>query len=107
MVSLLTQTMEKRNLPYRLGTSWTIDAPYRETIAEIRHYGREGVLTVEMEASALFAVAACRGVEMGAVFTISDSLAGPEWEPHFASEAVAQGLQALYETAVEGLASSL
>jgi uridine phosphorylase len=107
MVSLLTRTLEKRNLPYRLGASWTIDAPFRETIAEIRHYGREGVLTVEMEASALFAVAAYRGVEIGAMFTISDSLTGPEWEPHFKSEAVAQGLQMLYEAAVESLASWL
>jgi uridine phosphorylase len=107
MVSLLTQTMGKRSLPYRLGTSWTIDAPYRETIAEIRHYGREGVLTVEMEASALFAVSAYRGVDMGAMFTISDLLSGPEWDPHLGSEEVAQGLQALYEVAVESLASLL
>jgi uridine phosphorylase len=107
MVSWLTQTLERRGLPYRLGASWTIDAPYRETVAEIRHYGREGVLTVEMEASALFCVAACRGVEIGAMFTISDSLAGPRWEPHFGSEAVARGLQALYEAAVESLASLL
>jgi uridine phosphorylase len=107
MVSRLTRTLEKHNLPYRVGPSWTIDAPYRETVAEIRHYGREGVLTVEMEASALFAVAACRGVDIGAMFAISDLLAGPEWEPHFTSEALAQGLQALYEVAVESLASWL
>ena len=46
----------------RQGTSWTIDAPYRETVAEIRRYRQEGVATVDMEASALFAVAAYRGV---------------------------------------------
>ena len=34
----------------------TIDAPYRETVAEARRYRRQGVLTVEMEAAALFAV---------------------------------------------------
>jgi len=107
MVSRLSQTLKERGLAYRLGPSWTIDAPYRETVAEIRHYGREGVLAVEMEASALFAVAACRGVEMGAMFTISDSLAGPEWEPHFTSEAVTQSLQTLYEAAVQSLAALL
>ena len=42
---------------FRTGTSWTIDTPYRETIDEVRHYQAEGVLCVEMEAAALFAVA--------------------------------------------------
>jgi uridine phosphorylase len=107
MVSLLTETLDRLSLSHQLGASWTTDAPYRETIAEVNHYRREGVLAVEMEASALFAVAACRGVEMGAMFTISDSLAGPEWEPHFRSETVAQGLQTLYEAAVESLSSTL
>jgi uridine phosphorylase len=107
MVAQLTQAMEKLNLAYRLGTSWTIDAPYRETVAEIRRYRQEGVTTVEMEASALFAVGACRGVEMGAMFTISDLLSGPEWNPHFGSEKVSNALHTLYEAAVEGLRASL
>lgn len=107
MVRQLTQAMERLNHPYRLGTSWTIDALYRETVAEIGHYRREGVATVEMEASALFAVAAYRGVEMGAMFAISDSLAGPEWESGFGSEELHKGLHTLLEVAVEGLRAFL
>jgi uridine phosphorylase len=103
IVSRLTSALETLDLPYRLGPSWTIDAPYRETVSEIRRYQREGVATVEMEASALFAVAAYRGVDMGAMFTISDSLAGSEWDPHFGSEEVTRGLHTLYEVATESL----
>jgi uridine phosphorylase len=99
----LRAALERRGIPYRLGTSWTIDAPYRETTAEIRHYQQEGVVTVDMEASALFAVAAYRQVEMGALFTISDSLAGERWDPHFRSEEVARGLRTLYQVALEVL----
>jgi uridine phosphorylase len=103
MVSRLTRAAEKLKLPHRLGTSWTIDAPYRETTVEVRHYQGEGVMTVEMEASALFAVAAYHDIEMGAMFTISDSLAGEVWDPQFDSEAVTNGLFTLYQVAVESL----
>ncbi len=76
-------TIEKMGLKYITGTTWTIDAPYRETTAEVTQYRKEGVLTVEMEAAALFAVAICRKVEIGAIFTISDYLEKTEWKPHF------------------------
>jgi uridine phosphorylase len=103
MVTQLVLATERLDLAYRLGPSWTIDAPYRETVAEIDLYRREGVLTVEMEASALFAVAAYRGVEMGAMFTISDLLSGPKWDPHLWSKEVTTGLYTLYKVAVESL----
>ncbi|MEM3872122.1 MAG: hypothetical protein QXE05_06140, partial [Nitrososphaeria archaeon] len=56
---------------------WTIDAPYMETVDEIRHYGKKGVLTVEMESAALFAIVDSyrkngMKVEAGAIFIISD-----------------------------------
>lgn len=54
--------LDTRRQKYTVGTSWTIDAPYRETVAEVKQYQAEGVATVEMEASALFAVAEYRGV---------------------------------------------
>ena len=85
------------------GTSWTIDAPYRETVEEARHYQKEGVLTVEMEAAALFAVAEHRKVPLAAAFTISDSLADLQWVPHFSSDLTREGLEKLYQTALEVL----
>jgi uridine phosphorylase len=82
------------------GTSWTIDTPFRETIAEARHYQAEGVLCVEMEAAALFAVAAARGVPICSAFTISDSLADLVWDPQFHSTETESGLLRLYEAAL-------
>lgn len=43
------------------GATWTTDAPYRETQAAIDHARSLGVLAVEMEAAALYAMAAARG----------------------------------------------
>ena len=55
---------------------------------------------VEMEAAALFAVAQHRGAELGAMFTVTDSLASLEWHPEFHSEKTQQGLETLYQTAL-------
>ena len=75
MTAALGTVMRQAGLDYRTGTSWTIDTPYRETIDEVRHYQAEGVLCVEMEAAALFAVAGLRGLRLASAFVISDSLA--------------------------------
>lgn len=47
---------------FHRGTTWTTDAPYRETAHAIAAAQARGVLAVEMEASALYAFAAARGV---------------------------------------------
>jgi len=69
--------------PTHVGPSWTTDAVYQETEAEIERYAAEGVLTVEMEAATVFTVAAHREVEAGAAFVASDYLGPDEWDPQF------------------------
>lgn len=44
----------------RTGTSWTTDAPFRETASAIEFYRQQGVAAVEMEAAALYAFAQAR-----------------------------------------------
>ena len=85
------------------GASWTIDTPYRETVEEARHYQEEGVLCVEMEAAALFAVAQHRGVEMASAFTMSDSLADLVWNPQFHADETEGSLKRLFASAVAAL----
>ena len=95
----LVERLQIQGITPARGTSWTIDAPYRETVAEARHYQREGVLTVEMEAAALFAVAQLRGVEMVAAFVISDSLADLVWNPQFNAPEIANSYAQLFQAA--------
>ncbi len=99
----IKKSLEKHGQKYFVGTSWTIDAPYRETVAEAKQYQKEGVATVEMEASALFAVAQYRNVELGAIFTISDSLAELQWKPKFHFKKIKMGLEVLYKVAIDVL----
>ncbi len=88
------------------GSTWTTDAPFRETEAEIRHYQELGVLTVEMEAAALCAICRHRGVAIASGFVISDLLSAPVWNPQFRAEATAEGLWRLFEAARGVLATT-
>jgi uridine phosphorylase len=47
--------------PVHVGSSWTTDAPYRETEGAIAARRDAGIAAVEMEAAALYAFAAARG----------------------------------------------
>jgi uridine phosphorylase len=99
----LGRALEAVGLTFRAGVSWTIDTPYRETVAEARHYQAEGVLCVEMEAAALFAVAQVRGLQLASAFAISDSLADLVWVPRFHEPEVRTGLVGLYHAALSAL----
>ena len=92
-------------LNYHTGTSWTTDAPYRETLAELKHYRDEGVLTVEMEAAAIFVMAKYLNIEAGAIFTISDYLTEESWELHF--HLTEEHLHTLFTLAKKTLSSLL
>ncbi|MFW9943169.1 MAG: nucleoside phosphorylase [Candidatus Thorarchaeota archaeon] len=95
------QTIEKLGKEYSFGTSWTVDAPYRETIKEIEQYKEEGVLTVDMESSAVFAVAKYLNVDVASIFTISDYFKEKEWKPYF--HLTEKHLIILFEIALETL----
>jgi uridine phosphorylase len=103
MTAALGAALRQAGVPFRAGSSWTIDTPYRETVAEARRYQAEGVLCVEMEAAALFAVAEVRGLQVSSAFSISDSLADLVWNPQFNGPQVQAGLVTLYQAAVSAL----
>lgn len=83
LTSSLKVSLQRAGVPYVQGPSWTTDAPYRETVPEIRRYRRAGILTVEMEAAAVFTVARALGRSAAALFVISDHLDETGWDPRF------------------------
>jgi uridine phosphorylase len=72
--------LQRRNVAYILGKTWTTDAIYRETRARMALRRSEGCVTVEMEAAALFAVAQFRGIHLGQILYCGDNLDGDEWD---------------------------
>jgi len=94
--------LKKRNINFEEGITWTIDAPYRETKSEVEHYSKKGISTVEMEASALFAVAKVKKVKIASGFVVSDVL-GNKWEYKYHKLDVKKALDDLFDSAMECL----
>ena len=78
-VAAIITTLQRHNVPYVVGKTWTTDAFYRETAARVARRRAEGCLTVEMEAATLFAVGRFRGVSVGQLLYSGDDLSGAEW----------------------------
>ncbi len=76
----LTNTLTKHNIKYLLTKTWTTDAFYRETKEKVKLRQSEGCLTVEMEASALFAVAEFRGVSLAELLYAADDVSDDIWD---------------------------
>lgn len=101
VVAALEVAFETASATYGIGPTWTIDAPHRETRGEVERYRDEGLLTVDMEAAGVFAVAEYRGVRAGAAFTVSDVLDPDGWEPAF--DETGPHLERLLDPVVEAL----
>lgn len=65
------------------GGVWTTDAPFRETPEKVAKFRMQGALAVEMECTALMAIAKFRGIDFGALLVITDELFSGEWKPGF------------------------
>jgi uridine phosphorylase len=61
LLDCLNGVFEKSQPPVFPGATWTTDAPFRETETVIADRRSEGILGVEMEASALYAFAEAKG----------------------------------------------
>jgi purine-nucleoside phosphorylase len=75
-----------RGIVFKSGTVWTTDAIYRETPNKIEFFRNRGAAGVDMECSALFAVAGYRKVKIAAILVVSDELGTITWKPGFKSK---------------------
>jgi purine-nucleoside phosphorylase len=83
----LEAALRSSGIEYVMGKAWTVDAPYRETKRKVARHLRSGVSVVNMESSAIFAVASYRRVEAASIQVVSD-VVSEEWEPAFHTEVV-------------------
>jgi uridine phosphorylase len=81
--SSASERMKKFFPQVREVRTWTTDAPFRETRSKVEHFTKQGCTIVEMEASALFALAQFRSFEVTALFAISDELKENSWKSGF------------------------
>ncbi len=86
----------ERKLPQaHKGTILTHDAIYRLTEEKFRQRRKEGVLGVEMETAAIYAVGACHGVSVAAGLAISDYETPEGWHVAFHDPKVVEAQRTL------------
>ena len=78
---LFHQVLEGHGYSYVEGTTWTTDAPYRETREKVARRKAQGAICVEMECAGMQAAADFRGVDFFEFFYAGDNLAQPVWDP--------------------------
>ena len=103
LTNKLGKSIKKIGLEYEFGTTWTIDAIYRETIREVEKYVKQGIATIEMEASALFAVAKYRKVKIASAFVVSDTLIKKEHVKFYKKQDFKQQVRKLVDIGIECL----
>jgi uridine phosphorylase len=79
-VAAIDLTLAEAGVPHDRGLTWTTDAFFRETPAKVARRRDQGCITVEMEASAMFACATFRGAVYGQLLYAGDDVSASEWD---------------------------
>ena len=74
----IEDTILKHGMKYQEVITWSTDGFFRETKEKVAYRKSEGCAVVEMECSALAAVAKLRGAVWGCILYTADTLAHPE-----------------------------
>ena len=72
--------LKSHGYSYVTGKVWTTDAPYRETRDKVARRRAEGCVCVDMECSAIAALAAFRGKDVFQFFYAADNLDSAVWD---------------------------
>lgn len=78
MLRPIGKTLSSHGLAYQEVITWSTDGFYRETKEKVAYRQEEGCSVVEMECSALAAVAQLRGILWGQLLFTADTLADVE-----------------------------
>jgi uridine phosphorylase len=102
----LLKCLDEKAIKHFSGTVWTTDGVYRETLTKFRKFKHAGVLAVNMETSAVLALAKYRNVEAVSVQVISDILAENGWLQAFEQQSVKENTETLLKAVLETLSKS-
>jgi uridine phosphorylase len=82
LVTAAVDALRRSNRSVYVGSTWTTDAPFRETAEAIEAARSAGILAVEMEAAALYAFARASGVAVLCLAHVTNTMgqAGRDFE---------------------------
>ncbi|MGE5642909.1 MAG: nucleoside phosphorylase [Byssovorax cruenta] len=103
LADTLVEAIQSRGAKCSRGTTWTTDAPFRETVEEIRQYQSEGVKTVEMESAGLFTIGQVRNIPTASVIIGMDRLAELRWQVPERLDGILKSLELVYAASLDVL----
>jgi uridine phosphorylase len=74
LVAMAVDALKAAGLHVIVGSTWTTDAPFRETADAIEAAKRRGILAVEMEAAALYAFAKARRANVLCIAHVTNTM---------------------------------
>jgi len=98
---LLIETLGGKRIRHHAGSVLTTDGIYRETRGKLARARDAGVLAIDMETSALYAVAKHRNVDIASALVISDLLTKLQWRPAFGDRRVLTSTRLAMQLAVK------
>jgi uridine phosphorylase len=87
LIDILEKTAQTKSYVINKGPHWSTDAIFREGAEKIKAYRDMGILGVDMESSAMFALGQVFDVSVGNLLVVSDSLWG-EWNMSFHTDEI-------------------
>lgn len=78
LVAMAAEALNGKNPHVIVGSSWTTDAPFRETAEAIEAARSKGVLAVEMEAAALYSFARATGAQVLCLAHVTNTMGQTE-----------------------------
>ncbi len=100
LVDGLAKALSAAGFDTARGPTWTTSAFYRETVPEIRAYRDDGVVTVDTESAAIWAVCQYRGVDTASVHELGGLLTPEAWQPETQRD---RGVEEMFEPTVDAL----
>ncbi len=106
LVKILQESCREKQVKVLSGPLWTTDAPYRELVTKIKTYSKQGVLGVDMETSAMYALGQFRNVEVANLLVVSDEL-WHEWQIASGSSRLQKTIKKAKEVILHSLANGV
>lgn len=97
----LIEHLKEKRIRHFIGPVWSTDAAYRETRGKLRKFKQRGILAVNMETSAVFAIAKYRNVRTASAQVISDILTENEWQLAFGDRSIRESTEVLLKAVIE------
>jgi uridine phosphorylase len=99
----LIECLKRKNVRHIVGPVWSTDGAYRETRGKLRKFRESRVLAVNMETSAIFAIAQYRSVRAASAQVISDVLVEDKWQIAFGQQSVRDSANILLKNVLEAM----